>query len=130
MGERMRIPKFDFANKTTQKALMLSAGLIAVVGVYYFASFLPVLDQPRDTGLKGVREKVAELTTEVEQAKRTAANVPRLEKEMTELHARWEQATNLLPDEKEVAALLRKVTVAGQTAGVEFLNFEPQPPVP
>ncbi len=130
MGERMRLPKIDFANKTFQKGLILSAGLLAIVGVFFFTSFLPFFYPPRELKVKALRETVSKLTTEVEQAKRTAANLPRLEKEMAELHARWELATNLLPEAKEVAALLRKVTVAGQTAGIEFLTFEPSVPEP
>lgn len=126
----MRLPKFDITNRSVQKGLALSVVLLSVVGVYFFTSFLPFFYPPRELKVKELREKVAKLTTEVEQAKRTAANLPRLEKEMEALHVRWEQATLLLPPAKEVAALLRKVTVAGQQAGIEFLVFEPVSPVP
>jgi hypothetical protein len=54
----MRLPKIDFANRTFQKGLVLSAGLTAVVGVYFFASFLPFLYQPRELEVKALRETV------------------------------------------------------------------------
>jgi type IV pilus assembly protein PilO len=121
----MKLPNIDFTNRNVQLGLLTTAGMLGVLYFYFFTRFLPVCYPAREAKVTELREKVGKLTTEVEQAKRTTANLPRLEKEMTELHARWELATNLLPPEKEIAVLLRKVTVAGQQAGVDFLNFEP-----
>jgi type IV pilus assembly protein PilO len=126
----LRFPRIDITNRAVQKALLVSGGLLAVVFLFFFTSFLPFFYPPREAQVKALRERVAKLTTEVEQAKRTAANLPRLEKEMEALHVKWELATKLLPPEKEVAALLRKVTVAGTQAGIEFLLFEPSTPAP
>lgn len=121
----MRLPAIDFTNRKVQVTLLITAGILAVLYLYFFTRFMPFFYPAREVKVTELRERVGKLTTEVEQAKRTTANLPRLEKEMTELHARWELATNLLPPEKEIAVLLRKVTVAGQQAGIEFLNFEP-----
>jgi type IV pilus assembly protein PilO len=38
-------------------------------------------------------------------------------------------ASELLPEERELAALLRKVTLVGQQSGVEFELFKPRPPM-
>lgn len=126
----MHLPRIDIANRSVQKVLVVTALLLGLAFAYFATSVVPFCYRPREAKVRALRERVARLVTEVEQAKRTAANLPRLEQEMDVLHARWEQATNLLPPEKEVAALLRKVTVAGHQAGVEFLVFEPSTPVP
>src|SRR5262245_4753862 len=121
----MKLPTIDFTSRNTQIGLAATAGVLGILYFYFFTHFLPLCYPAREVKVTELRERVGKLTTEVEQAKRTTANLPRLEKEMTELHARWELATNLLPPEKEIAVLLRKVTVAGQQAGIDFQNFEP-----
>jgi type IV pilus assembly protein PilO len=126
----MRLPSIDLKSRSVQIVLLVTGGCLAVLYMYFFTGFMPFFYPPREAKVTELREKVGKLTTEVEQAKRTTANLPRLEKEMTELHAKWEVATTLLPPEKEIAILLRKVTVSGQQAGVEFLNFEPMAQVP
>jgi type IV pilus assembly protein PilO len=56
--------------------------------------------------------------------------LPELKKEFELLNQRWAVAQELLPSQKEVASLLRKVTIAGQEAGVHFLLFKPGDPKP
>ena len=126
----MRFPTLDLKNRSVQIVLLLTGGCLAVLYLYFFTGFLTFFYPRREAKVTELREKVGKLTTEVEQAKRTTANLPRLEKEMAELHERWQLATNLLPPEREIAILLRKVTVSGQQAGIEFLNFEPAAEIP
>ncbi len=130
MQMTLRLPKLDLSSTNVQRGLIISAALLVVTFFYFFTNFLPFFYPPRAARLAEIRAKVEKLTAEVEQAKRTAANLPRLEKEMEELHVKWSAATNLLPPQKEMASLLRKVTVAGQQAGIVFTLFEPTEPVP
>jgi type IV pilus assembly protein PilO len=44
------------------------------------------------------------------------------------LHERWSMAAELLPTDRQLAALLRKITLAGQQTGVQFLMFKPSAP--
>lgn len=130
MQMTLRLPKLDLSSTNVQRALIISAALLVVTFFYFFTNFLPFFYPPRAARIAEMRAKVEKLTAEVEQAKRTAANLPRLEKEMEELHAKWADATNLLPPRKEMASLLRKVTVAGQQSGITFSLFEPAETVP
>ena len=130
MRMSLRLPKFDITSAGTQRGLILSAALLIIVFFYFFTSFLPFFYPPRAAQIAELRGRVEKLSAEVEQAKRTAANLPRLEEEMVVLHEKWADATSLLPPAKEMASLLRKVTIAGQQAGVEFTLFEPSEPVP
>jgi type IV pilus assembly protein PilO len=56
--------------------------------------------------------------------------LPELKREFALLNQRWAVAQELLPTQKEVASLLRKVTIAGQESGVKFLLFKPSEPHP
>ncbi len=56
-------------------------------------------------------------------------NLAKLEAEYERLHLQWESAQELLPPEEEMPDLLRKVTTAGNKAGIEFMLFQPKPPV-
>jgi type IV pilus assembly protein PilO len=53
----------------------------------------------------------------------------RVEKEFAAIQLKYEAARQLLPEEKEVANLLRMVSLVGQQAGVEFELFRPLPPL-
>lgn len=120
----------DFKDPQVQKGIIVGI-LCAIIGyVYFFTSFLPFFNQP-------VRAKIASLSTEyektsaeLEKARKTVGNLARLEAEYDMLHDKWIAAQGLLPKEKEVADLLRKVTRVGSQAGVDFLLFEPKDPVP
>jgi Tfp pilus assembly protein PilO len=56
-------------------------------------------------------------------------NLAKLEAEYNRLHDKWIAAQGLLPRDKEVADLLKKVTRIGSQAGIDFLLFEPQPAI-
>jgi type IV pilus assembly protein PilO len=65
---------------------------------------------------------------ELTKAQQLVNRLPELKREFALLTQRWQVAQELLPTQKEVASLLRKVTMAGQEAGVKFLLFKPAEP--
>jgi type IV pilus assembly protein PilO len=103
-------------------AVLVAAGAL---GVFFFTHFVPF-------GFPTQREKVDQLKTEYEKkstelarAKASVADLPRFEAEYEQLHERWVMAAELLPVDRQLAALLRKITLAGQQTGVRFLMFRP-----
>ena len=66
------------------------------------------------------------MSAELEKARQTVGNLAKLENEYDRLHEKWVAAQDLLPQEEEVARLLRKITKAGNQAGVQFSLFQPQ----
>jgi type IV pilus assembly protein PilO len=125
----MRLPKPDLTNPNLQRGLILSGALLLIIFFYFFTNFLPFFYPPREAVVTELRGQVEKLTAEVEQAKRTAENLPKLEAEMEALHVKWDEATQLLPPQKEIAVLLRKVAVAGEQTDIDFLLFEPSEPM-
>lgn len=115
----------DLKNQTVLKiifSVLLAAG---VVGIFFFTHFLPFgypVQRDRLTALKSDFEKK---TTDLSRARAAVADLPRFEAEYELLHDRWTTASELLPTERQLAVLLRKISLAGQQTGVSFVMFKP-----
>lgn len=119
----------DFKDPAVQKGIIVVI-LCAMIGyVYFFTSFLPFFFHPTKVRIVSLSSEYEKMSAELEKARRTVDNLPKLEEEYEKLHEKWVAAQGLLPEEKEVADLLRKVTGVGTQAGVDFLLFEPKAPV-
>jgi type IV pilus assembly protein PilO len=116
-------------NRTLQFILLgiFAAGLLFV---YFGTQLLPFTHRARADEIGELEQHQLSLDRQLMQARRVAAELPRVEAVHGRLVAQWEHAQELLPDEAEMAALLREVTFRGQSGGVEFTLFKPLPPVP
>jgi type IV pilus assembly protein PilO len=122
------MPNVDLKNPTVQKVVLsglLSAGLL---GVFFFTHLLPF-------GYPNQKEKVDTLKSEFERkqtdlarARATVADLPRFQAEFDALHDRWQYASELLPTDRQLGALLRRITLAGEETGVQFVRFRPSSP--
>lgn len=120
----------DFKDPAVQKGIIIGI-LCAMIGyVYFFTSFLPFFHHPKRAEIVSLTSEYEKMSAELEKARRMVGNLPKLEAEYDRLHVKWIAAQGLLPAEKEVADLLRKVTRIGSQAGIDFLLFEPKSPVP
>jgi len=120
--------KLDLKSPAVQKTALSIIASGALLGVFFFTHVLPF-------GFPNQREKAATLkaefekkSTELARARATVADLPRFEAEYAHLHERWEMAAELLPADREVAALLRRITLAAQQTGVGFSAFRPNAP--
>jgi type IV pilus assembly protein PilO len=120
----------DFKDPQIQKTIIVVI-LLALVGyVYFFSAFLPFFFNPMKSKIETLTTEYEKMSAELEKARKTVGKLAQLEQEYKRLHEKWVAAQSLLPQEKEVAKLLRKVTRAGNQSGIDFLLFEPQTPVP
>jgi type IV pilus assembly protein PilO len=119
----------DLKDPQIQKAIVIGILLVIVGYIYFFTSFMPFFFRPMKVKVERLTTDYEKMSAELEKARRTVGNLARLEAEFDKLHEKWVAAQSMLPQEKEVANLLRKVTRAGNQAGIEFLLFEPQTPV-
>lgn len=108
-----------------QKILLVYFMLAGAVYLYFMSQALPFTYQNRGQVLEETQAKATELEAQIQKARVAIRDMAKLEREYSEMHRRWVLARELLPPDKEVAALLRKVTVAGTRAGVEFVMFQP-----
>jgi type IV pilus assembly protein PilO len=113
-----------------QKIMLGAMSLIILSYIYFGTSFLPFSYPVRKAKIEALDKEYAKLSAELEKARKMVGNLARLEAEYDRLHDQWVSAQQLLPEEKEMPDLLRKVTTAGMKAGVEFALFEPTAPTP
>jgi type IV pilus assembly protein PilO len=119
----------DFKDPQVQKTVVLVIFLAIVSYVYFFTQFMPFFFQPRKARIEALTMDYEKISADLEKARKTVGNLEKLEQEYERLHEKWTAAQSLLPQEKEVAELLRKVTRAGNQAGVDFMLFQPGPPI-
>lgn len=115
------------------KFLKIAIGLLligAVSYVYFGSSLFSFCYPVRKAKIEAMEQEYAKLSTELEKARKMVGNLPQLEAEYQRLHEQWLSAQELLPTEKEMPDLLRKVTTAGNKSGVNFVLFRPEVPVP
>jgi type IV pilus assembly protein PilO len=119
----------DFKDPKVQKTLIVTILLVIIGYVYFFTSFMPFFFQPQKARVNTLSGEYDKISAELEKARKTVNNLAKLEEEYERLHEKWIAAQSLLPQDKEVAQLLRKVTRAGSQAGVQFELFEPGLPI-
>jgi type IV pilus assembly protein PilO len=118
----------DLKDPKTQKMVMIGAGIAALVYFYIFADFVPFNYRARAKQIAELKGTYTQKMNELTKAQQLVNRLPELKREFALLNQRWAVAQELLPTQKEVASLLRKVTIAGQESGVKFVLFKPGEP--
>jgi len=120
----------DLKDPKTQKLVMIGAGIAALVYFYIFADYVPLNYRARAKQIAELKTTYTQKANELTKAQQLVNRLPELKKEFALVNQRWAVAAELLPTQKEVASLLRKVTIAGQETGVKFVLFKPGEPRP
>ncbi|NOT32563.1 MAG: type 4a pilus biogenesis protein PilO [Candidatus Eisenbacteria bacterium] len=118
----------DLKNPAVQKGLLGALLAAGMLGVFFFTHFLPFSFPNKREEIAALKVDFEKKSTELARARASVADLPRFEAEYEQLHQRWTMAAELLPTDKQVAALLRKITLAGQQTGVTFVLFRPGSP--
>src|SRR5512140_3871852 len=118
----------DFKSPAVQKlslAILVAGGAL---GLFYFTHLVPFgFPNSRDS-IATLRADYEKKSSELARARASVADLPRFEAEYDQLHQRWELAAELLPTDRQLSTLLRKITLAGQQTGVQFVMFKPGGP--
>jgi len=118
----------DMRNPVVQKAVLSVLVASAVLGVFYFTHLVPFGYPAQNERIEALKADYEKKAAELARARATVADLPRFEAEYDQLHERWTMAAELLPTDKQMAALLRKVTLAAQETGCQFVVFRPVAP--
>lgn len=119
---------FDLKSPNTQKIILSAVVSVGALSVYFFTHFLPFNFPNQAEKIGALKVEYEKKSTELARARATVADLPRFEAEYEQLHQRWTLAAELLPTDRQVAALLRKITLAAQQTGVRFVVFRPGGP--
>ena len=114
----------------TQKLILVSILGAALIYVYFLTTLVPFTYKASAAEIKDLSTQYKGMSSDITKARQTLNSLPYLEKEYNLLHAKWEKAQALLPNEEENASVLRAVALLGDQSGVEFVLFKPLPPQP
>jgi type IV pilus assembly protein PilO len=115
----------DLRNPVVQKAVLSVLVASAILGVFFFTHLLPVNFPVQKERIEALKADFEKKQTDLARARATVADLPRFEAEYEQLHQRWAMAAELLPADRQMATLLRKITLAAQQTGCEFVVFRP-----
>jgi len=113
-----------------QKFVMVGLGAVAVMYFYFLSPLLPFGHQAVAEERSQLEQQYRQLSSDLSKARQTLTNLEEVERQYDVITRRWEVASELLPEDRELAALLRKVSLVGQQSGVEFELFKPRPILP
>ena len=116
---------FDIKSPGAQKLLLAILLAGGAVGVYFGTHLLPWTFPSGSEKIAELKSQYEQKSAELARARASVADLPRFEAEYDQLHQRWEMASELLPTERQLPTLLRKITLAGQQTGVTFTMFRP-----
>lgn len=115
----------DFKDPKVQKGIMAVILMAMISYLFFFTSFLPFFYKPMKARNESLSKEYDKISAELEKARKTVGNLEQLEREYNRLHKKWVSALSLLPEEEEIARLLRRITKSGNQSGLSFELFEP-----
>ncbi len=121
------MPNIDLKNPGIQKIILSVVLAGGVLGVFFFTHFLPFGYPNQSEELSALKADYEQKSAELARARTTVADLPRFEAEYEQLHERWSMAAELLPADRELPTLLRRITLSAQQTGCEFMSFKPSP---
>jgi type IV pilus assembly protein PilO len=104
--------------------------IVALVWLIFFTDYLPFSRLRTSRDVEELRNELQTVAGELQRLKAAVNSLPKIEKELEVLQARWSALRGLLPRESEMSSLLTDVTTAGMKAGIQFTLFEPGQPEP
>ncbi|MBN2439376.1 MAG: type 4a pilus biogenesis protein PilO [Deltaproteobacteria bacterium] len=117
----------DSLKKLSPKMKALIVFLICLLlGYFYYMFFFQAILTKKMT----LGAKLTEMRQQIAEKEKVVAQLDRYIREINALKESFKVALLKLPNEREIAGLLSSVVLSGETAGVNFLLFEPKPPPP
>jgi type IV pilus assembly protein PilO len=117
---------FDRVGKLSRRQrLYICLGTLGLIGgAYYYFFFMP-----KQAHLQQVTQTLDARTNRLIVVKRHARNFKEWEDKMARVEKDFYLATRALPDNKEIPSLLKSVSRAGSSAGLNFVLFQPDPEI-
>jgi type IV pilus assembly protein PilO len=100
-------------------AFVAMAAVATGVFWYWYAS-------PAQTRINTRRAELQTLKTEIDRGLATARRLPEFRRQLTELEAQLERLRPVLPEERDVADLLRRVQAMATQSNLTILGFQPR----
>ncbi len=104
-------------------------GLFAVLALAGVAVFYQFYVSPLNTDMEGRRQQLAALRVDIAKGSATANQLNQFKQQVAELEARLESLKAVLPEQKDVADLLRRIQTLAVQSNLTIRGFKPSPSV-
>ena len=106
-------------NKNHKIAICLATIIVPVVA-FYFLSY-----SPKDVEMQGLAKTVKTLQEELATVKIQAAKLDKYLADMEEAKRKFQEASLVIPDNKEIPSLLTNISGQASSAGLDIVSFVP-----
>jgi len=111
------------ASLTPQQRVMLFLGTFLFLGAaFYFLQY-----KPQSEVIVNLQTNLSEQERRLATLKQAVARLPAVQEELAKAEEDFADLLSLLPDQKEIPALLDTVSQLGAQVGLENILFQPQP---
>jgi len=107
--------------KMPHRLLIYFGTLVLLAGLFAWLVFLPKQRQIEKT-----KKEIARLEQKLAQARVRARNLKKFEAELKEVDSEFQRVLRILPNKKEIPALLRNITQLGAESNLTFVLFSPK----
>lgn len=107
--------------KMPYRLLIYFGTLVLLAGLFAWLVFLPKQRQIEKT-----KKEIARLEQKLAQARVRARNLKKFEAELKEVDSEFQRVLRILPNKKEIPALLRNITQLGAESNLTFVLFSPK----
>jgi type IV pilus assembly protein PilO len=107
-------------------SLGAQVGVFAFLGLLLYGVFWWFLYSPMQAEIQNKQTTKRNLQAEVDNAKTTAARLPEFRREVERKEATLQALSRILPSQKEVDDLLRKVQQLAAESSLDVLRFKPE----
>src|SRR6266581_5771488 len=118
----------DLKNPAVQKLLLSVSVAGGLLGVFFFSHLVPFGYRNQQEKIQALKVEYEKKSTDLARARATVADLPRFEAEYAQLHEQWMLAAELLPTDRDMPTVLRKISLSAQETGIQFQVFRPGPP--
>ena len=109
----------------SQKLAIVAALIVAIAALFFYFIYFPDREK-----LKAYHEELSKLHAQYNEQQKVLADLPRFKKELKELQDRFEESLKMLPNSREIPALLTNISNLAKECGLEIMLFQPKPEVP
>ncbi len=113
-------------NKLPWYAPFVLFAVVAVAGVAVFYQFYV---SPLNVEMEGRRQQLAALRVDIAKGSTTANQLNQFKQQVADLEARLESLKAVLPEQKDVADLLRRIQTLAVQSNLTIRGFKPAPSV-
>jgi type IV pilus assembly protein PilO len=108
-----------------QKTLLQAIGMVLLLAALFYLGLSPLWKES-----KALQRDIDGEKIKLDRIIRTQAQITRFKQDLAEMDAKYKQIQAMLPEEKEIPALLKTISDLGQQQQLDFLLFKPEKEIP